>query len=188
MVRDVIGIGVIVLVYVCLFVIIFAPTIYAVWFFVVGRKMAVKSKGRLLRSALVTFCINLILAYFLVHFGFDYFVTSRISEMDAAAGQAVKNAVASEERFYAKHGRYYAVGPVRGPYEDDHGLVVEKDIVLEVVPVWDKDKGADAFQVYAVHVWGQSLLARTKDGKVEKAPPDSEEAARVKARLLRSVK
>jgi len=188
MVRDVIGIAIIVLVYACLIVIAFSPTIYAVWFYVVGRKMAVKSKRRLLRTALVTFCVNLILAYFLVHFGFDYVVTSRISQMDDAAGQAVTNAVASEQKFFAKYGRYYPVGPVRGPYQDDHGLVVGKDVILEVVPIWDKDRQVEAFQAHAVHVWGRNLISRTKEGKVENAPPDSEEAARLRAKLLRSVR
>jgi hypothetical protein len=188
MVRDVIGIAIIVLVYACLIVIVFSPTIYAVWFCVVGRKMALKNKQRLLRTALMTFCINLILAYFLVHFGFDYVVTSRISEMDDAVGQSVRNAVVSEEKFFARHGRYYPVGPVRGPYKDDHGLVVGKDVVLEVVPVWDKDRGAETFKAYAVHIWGRNLISTTKNGKVEKAAPDSEETARLRAKLLRSVR
>ena len=188
MLRDVIGIAIIVLVYACLIVIVFSPTIYAGWFFVVGRKVAVKSKRRLLRTALVTFCVNLILAYFLVHFGFDYVVSSRINQMDDAAGQAVTNAVVSERKFFAKYGRYYAVGPVRGPYQDDHGLVVEKDVILEVVPVWDKDRGVETFQAYAVHVWGTNLISSTKDGKVEKTPPHSEHAARLRAKLLRSVR
>ncbi|MBI4962302.1 MAG: hypothetical protein HY913_03420 [Desulfomonile tiedjei] len=187
MVRDIVGVAIIVLVYACFVIIVFSPTIYAAWFYVVGRKMKLKSKG-LLRTALMTFCVNLLLAYLLVHVGFDYFLPSRISEKDAIAGEAVKNAVVSQGRFHESHGRYYPVGPIRGPYRDDHGLVVEKDVILEVVPVWDKERGVETFQVYAIHVWGQSLMTGSKDGKVEKAPLDSEQALQRKAKLLNSVR
>jgi len=188
MVRDILGIAIIVVVYACFLVIVFSPTLYAAWFYIVGRKMAAKSKGRLLRTALFTFSVNLILAYFLVHLGFDYFLTSQVNEKDAIAGQAVRNALVSEEAYHAKHGRYYPVGPIRGPYRDEHGLVVDKDVILEVVPVWDKDRGVETFQAHAVHVWGRNLLIGAKDGKVEKAPPDSEQAAALKAKLLNSVR
>lgn len=188
MVRDVVGIAIIVLVYACLIVIVFAPTLYAAWFYVVGRKMALKSKARLFRTALVTFCFNLVLAYLLFHVGFHYFLTPEINQNDDIAGQALKNAVVSEEKFHASHGRYYAVGPIRGPYRDDHGLVVEKDVILEIAPVWDKDRGIETFQAHAMHVWGRSLLTSKNDGKVEKASLDSEQAARIKAKLLNSVR
>lgn len=187
MARDIVGVAIILLVYACFVIIIFSPTLYAGWLYVVGRRMKLKST-RLLRTALITFCINLVLAGLLVHLGFDYLLPSSIKEKDDIAGQVVENAMLSEARFHAEHGRYYPVGPVRGPYRDKQGLVVEKDVILEVVPVWDKDRGIETFQVYAIHVWGRNLLTNTKDGRVEKAPPDAEHVARTKAKLLNSVR
>lgn len=187
MARDIVGVVIILLVYACFLIIIFSPTLYAAWLYVVGRRMKVKS-ARLLRTALITLSINLVLAGLLVHLGFDYLLPSSIKEKDDIAGQAVENAMLSEEKFHASHGRYYPVGPIRGPYRNEQGLVVEKDVILEVVPIWDKDRGIETFQAYAIHVWGRSLLMNTKDGKVEKAPPDSEHAVKTKAKLLNSVR
>lgn len=100
----------------------------------------------------------------------------------------MRNAIVSQQRFFAAHGRYYSVGPVRGPYHDKAGLTVEKDVILEVIPQWDKAGEQETFQAYALDVWGKSLLLNTKDGKVEKAPADSELSATVKSKLLNSVK
>jgi hypothetical protein len=61
-------------------------------------------------------------------------------------------------------------------------------VILEVVPVWDKTLGKEIFEAHAVHVWGQNVLGNTKDGRIEKAGPDSEKSAELKAKLLRSVK
>jgi hypothetical protein len=187
MARDMVGVAIIILVYACFVIIIFSPTLYAAWLYIVGRRMKLKST-RLLRTALITFLMNLVLAGLLVHLGFDYFLPSSIKEKDDIAGQAVENAMLSEERFHASHGRYYPVGPIRGPYRNEQGLVVEKDVILEVVPVWDKERGIETFQAYALHVWGRNLLMNTKDGKVEKAPQDSDNAAKTKAKLLNSVR
>jgi hypothetical protein len=153
----------------------------------VGRKVRIKSKG-LLRIALLTGCINAVLAYFLMHIAIDYFLVTKGAEKEALAVQTMHNAIVSQKRFFATHGRYYAVGPVRGPYQNDLGLTVEKDVILQVVPQWDKAKAEESFQAYAVHVWGTGLLLNTTDGQVEKAPVDSEVSAMVRSKLLNSVK
>lgn len=185
MIVDYIGLALILLVYVCLFIIVFSPTLYAAWFYFISRQVAVKRKG-LLRITVTTFCINVIVAYFLVHLAFDYFLVSKVAEKDALAQEAVVQAVASENRFFADRGRYYSFGPVRGPYVDNRGLTVPKDVILEVVPKRNKSTGSEAFEVYALHVWGVSLLVATADGKVERAPTDSPEYSQVRERLLKN--
>jgi hypothetical protein len=185
--REIIGILIIALIYFCLLIVVFTPTIYAVWFYVMGRKVQIKCRG-LLRIAILTGCANVIVAYFLMHLAFDYFLTSKVAEQEALTMQTMNNAIASQQKFFAAHGRYYAVGPVRGPYRNDLGLTVDKDVILEVVPQWDKAKAKETFQAYALNVWGKSLLLKTAEGKVEKAPADSEVAAMVRSKLLNSVK
>lgn len=76
MLRDIIGTSIIVLVYLCLIVIVFAPTIYAVLFYIIGRRITSKSSG-LLRIAVTTFCINAVIAYFLFRLAFEYFLPTR---------------------------------------------------------------------------------------------------------------
>ena len=44
MVKNFVGVSVIVLVYLCLLVIAFSPTLYAVWIYVVGRSAKLKKK------------------------------------------------------------------------------------------------------------------------------------------------
>lgn len=185
--RDVIGILIIALIYLCLLVVVFSPTIYAAWFYFMGRKVQIKSKS-LLRIVVLTGCANAIVAFFLMHFAFDHIVASKVAEKEALAMQTMNNAIVSQQRFFATHGRYYSVGPVRGPYQNDLGLTVEKDVILEMVPRWDKVKAQETFQAYALHVWGKSLLLNTTEGKVEKAPADSEVSAMVRSKLLNSVK
>ncbi len=185
--RDVMGILVVGLIYICLLVVVFSPTIYAVWFYFMGRKVQIRSKG-LLRIAVMTGCANAIVAYFLVHFAFSYFLALKVAEKDALALQTIRNAIVSQQRFFATHGRYYSVGPVRGPYQNDLGLKVEKDVILQVVPQWDKGKAQETFQAYALHVWGKGLLLNNTGGKVEKAPVDSEVSTIVRSKLLNSVK
>jgi hypothetical protein len=168
-------------------IVVFAPTIYAVWFYFMGRKVQIKSRG-LLRIAILTGCANIIVAYFLIHLAFDYFLASKVAEQEALTRQTMQNAIVSQQRFFAAHGRYYPVGPVRGPYQNDLGLTVDKDVILEVVPHWDKAKAQETFQAHALHVWGKGLLLNAKEGKVEKAPSDSEVSAMVRSKLLNSVK
>lgn len=185
--RVVIGTLIVGLIYFCLLVVIFSPTIYAVWFYLMGRKVQIRSRG-LLRIAVMTGCANLIAAYFLMHFAFGYFLAFKVAEKEALAMQTMRNAIVSQQRFFATHGRYYSVGPVRGPYHNDRGLTVDKDVILEVVPQWDKAKAQETFQAYALHVWGKGLLQNTTEGKVEEAPADSEVSTKVRSKLLNSVK
>jgi hypothetical protein len=185
--RDIVGILIIALIYLCLLVVIFSPTIYAAWFYLMGRKVQIKSKS-LLRIVVMTGCANAIVAYFLMHFAFDYFLASKVAEKEALAIQTMNNAIVSQQRFFATHGRYYSVGPVRGPYQNDLGLTVEKDVILQMTPQWDKAKEQQTFQAYALHVWGKSLLLNTTEGKVKKVPADSEVSAMVRSKLLNSVK
>jgi hypothetical protein len=185
--RDVIGILIIALIYLCLFVVLFSPTIYAAWFYFMGRKVQIKTRS-LLRIVVLTGCANAIVVYFLMLFVFDHFLASKVAEKEELAMQTMNNAIVSQQRYFASHGRYYSVGPVRGPYRNDLGLTVEKDVILEMVPQWDKARAQETFQAYALHVWGQGILRNTAEGKVEKAPPDSEVSAMVRSKLLNSVK
>ena len=78
------------------------------------------------------------------HLSIDYFLTHKVAEKDAAALEAIHEAEASQRKFYRLYGRYYSVGPVRGPYRDEHGLNVKKDVILQVVPVYDKEARKEA--------------------------------------------
>lgn len=187
MARDIVSVGVIVLVYVCLFVVVFTPTIYAVWLYAVSRKVKINRKG-LLRVTLTTLCINCVMAYFLIHLASDYFLTTKVAEKDALAAQTLQNALDSQAKFFELHGRYYPVGPVRGPYRDDHGLAVGKDVILLVEPRWDQNKGREALEAYALHIWGKSLLTSTADGKVKPTPDESEYFIRLRRKMISSVR
>ena len=187
MVQDIIGVALIVLVYACLFIVVFAPTLYAVWFYLISRKVKIRRKG-MLRIAVTVFCINSVVAYFLLHFAFTYLLTTNLAEKDALAAKTLRNALISEKSFHSTHGRYYAVGPIRGPYRDEHGLSVDEDVILLVEPRWDKANGTETLEAYALHVWGKGILVSTGDGKVQQAPQDSEYFARLRKKLLNSVK
>jgi hypothetical protein len=126
-------------------------------------------------------------AYALFHLGVNYVLTHKVAEKDAAAMDAIRAAEVSQKKFFDSHGRYYAVGPVRGPYKDEHGLSVKKDVVLQVIPVYDKEVGREAYRAYAVHVWGRTVAHRDKKGRVDQAPPDSKDLARMREKLIRSV-
>ena len=100
----------------------------------------------------------------------------------------MQNAVASQNKYFAKYGRYYAVGPVRGPYKDDYGLDVEKDVILYITPKWDKDSQQESFQAYAIYFWSKEVVEGSYDGKLKKLPQDSEESVRMRFKLLNSVR
>ena len=178
---------VVVIFYICLGIVVFAPTIYAFWFYVISRRMPFKRKG-MLRIALTVLVINGVVAYFLFQLAFNYFLVSQVAKKDAVALSAVKTAVASEQSFFRSHGRYYAVGPVRGPYEDKHGLNIQEDVILQVVPLWDSTTGREAFEAYAVHVLGRKVSMVRKDGTIVQAPVESDEVSGIRAKLVRSVK
>jgi len=187
MVQEIIGVALIGLFYFCVIIVLFAPTLYAAWIYLISKKVRLKTKG-LLKTALTTFCINLILGYFLVHLAFDYFLPSAVAEKNALVVKTLETAVTSQQAFYKVHGRYYSVGPVRGPFTDDQGLAVEKDVILEVVPRWDRSGGNETFQAYAMHVWGRDLITSDTAGKVTQPAQDSPEAAGIRAKMLNSVK
>ncbi len=181
------GVALIAVIYLCILIVLFSPSLYAGWLYVMSRYAKVKRAG-LARVAITTFAINTILVVFLSQFAFNYFLVHKVAESDAAAAQALQKAVVSQEHFFTTHGRYYPVGPVRGPYHDDNGLTVEKDIILQVEPHWDKVSHKETFKAYALHILGKDLAVRTEDGKVEKAPPNSDQSVAIRSKLMHSVK
>lgn len=187
MLQEIVIYCVLALVYFCLLIVIFSPSIYAIWLYIVSRRVKIRRAGAL-KIAVTTFCINALLAYFVIHLAFDYFLTTKVAEKDALAGQTLRNAVVSQKKFFQSYGRYYSVGPVRGPYQDGQGLTVEKDVILFIEPHWDKARGREAFNAYALHVWGKSLLTSSEDGKVRAAPDESDYFDRLRKKMILSVK
>lgn len=187
MAQNVLGTAIVALFYVCLAVILFAPSIYAVWLSVVDRKLSGKRKS-VLRTTAPTFLINAAVVAVLSYVAFTYFVTSAAAKRDGMARDALRSAVAAEKQFFASRGRYYAVGPVRGPHEDERGLIVKRGVILEVVPYWDEHSRTESFRAYAVHVWGNKLLTSSKDGRIASSSCESEKAAKIRAKLVTSVK
>jgi len=185
--SNIIGIVVIAIIYLCIVIVLFSPSLYTGWLLIMSRYTKVKRTG-ILKVAITTFAVNAIVVLFLYHLVFDYFLAYKVAEKDAAAAQAVENAIVSQENFYSAHGRYYPVGPIRGPYHDDHGLTVEKDIILKVEPHWDKVSAKETFKAYAVHVFGKEIAVSEGDKKIQKSPTDSGEPAAIRAKLLNSVK
>jgi hypothetical protein len=187
MLHPIIGYIIIALFYLCFIIVIFAPTIYAAWLYLVTRKLRLKRKG-ITKLLVYVFAINLIIAYFLAHFAFDYFLGAKTAERDNSVTFAIQNAAASQKKYFTTYGRYYQVGPVRGPYKDEYGLNVDKDVVLYVTPTWDKDSQSESFHAYAIHTWGNTTLEMSDDGKVKRLSPDSEEFTRIRSKLLNSIK
>jgi hypothetical protein len=187
MAREIVGTGIVGLVYVCCVIVVFGPTIYVCWLYVLGRKVEGKARG-LARLACITFLINFMVAYFLVRLAFEGFLANKVIEWQNVTARAVGSAVDAEKRFFRSHGRYYAVGPVRGPFSDQYGLSVDKDVILEVVPSWDHDLKRETFRVYAVHVLAKRLLECSRNGKVAQPPFESQEHQKIVSRLFNSVK
>jgi len=171
----------------CFLILIFTPTIYAAWLYLVARKLTTKRKG-VTKLLLYTFCVNAIIAYFVTHLAFDYFLGAKSAERENSVTLTMQNAVASQKRYFAEHGRYYAVGPVRGPYNDEYGLHVKKDVILYVTPKWDKDSQRENFQAYAIYFWNRGVVEGSSDGKLKELSPDSEESVRIRSKLLNSVR
>ncbi len=187
MLSNIIGFTIVALVYLCLIVLVFTPTIYAGWMYLAGRKLTTKRKG-ITKLFLYVFLINLVVAYFLFHLGFDYFLSAKSSQREALLASTIQKAITSQQNYFSQKGRYYAVGPVRGPYKDEYGLQVEKDVILYVNPMWDKDLGRESFQAYAIHTWGNEPVEAVINGQMKKFPPDSEEFVRIRSKLLNSAK
>jgi hypothetical protein len=187
MVQNAVGITVIGLFYICIIIVLFSPSMYTAWLYIMSRYAKVKKTG-ILRIAVTTFAINIIVVFFLYHLAFNYFLAYKVAEKDAAAAHAIQNAITSQENFYSSHGRYYPVGPVRGPYQDDHGLTVEKDVILQVEPHWDKMTAKETFKAYAVHVLGKDIAVGDENRKIHTAPSDSGQSAAIRSKLMKSVK
>jgi hypothetical protein len=187
MLKYYLGLSVIVLVYFCLLVIAFSPTLYAVWIYIVGAKVKLrkKSMGRVVLSTLL---INLIFVYFAFHLMFEVLLPNKVAEIDGLVSRTLENAMAAEKNFFGAHGRYYAVGPVRGPYTDENGLKVEKDVIVQVEPHWDKVAQKESFKAYGVHVFGKKVFVSANDDKVQDAASDAELSARIRSKLINSVK
>jgi len=186
MIQSLVNWSIIIVCFACLTIIVFAPSIYAGWFYLISRRVGAKSK-KTLSATLTTFAINLILAYALFHLGVDYFFTAKVVARDSAAREAVESAVRAQKKFFDSHGRYYAVGPVRGPYKDEYGLSVKKDVILQVEPEWDKERARDSYRANALNVWGRAVIVRRTDGRVVTLDPDSEKAEKIRRKLVRSV-
>lgn len=187
MAREIVGTGIVGLVYLFCLIVIFSPTVYVCWLYVIGRKVGGKAKG-LARLSCLTFAINLMVAYFLVKLAFEGFLVNKVTEWQNATIAAIGSAVTAEKRFFRSHGRYYEVGPVRGPYEDQYGLSVKQDVILEVVPSWDKELKKETFRVYAVHVLAKRLMECSQNATPASAAPASPENEKIKSRLFDSVK
>ena len=187
MLHDIVGFGIIALVYLCFLILIFTQTIYAAWLYLVARKLTTKRKG-VTKLLLYTFCLNAIIAYFVAQLAFDYFLGAKSAETENSVTLTMQNAVASQNKYFAKYGRYYAVGPVRGPHKDEYGLNVAKDVILYVTPKWDKNSRRESFQAYAIYFWSKDVVEGSDDGKFKKLPPDSEESLRIRSKLLNSVR
>jgi hypothetical protein len=186
MMQEIAGIIILTTVYVCLAVIVFAPSLFAGWLYLISRKLP-KTGTRFFRTFLTTLAVNLIVAVVLFRVAADYLLPVAVAGNDASAMESLATAVASQERRKAALGAYEAIGPVRGPYADDFGLVINKDVVLMVEPVWDGKHGRNTFLVFALHVWGSAVAVRDQDGTIGFKPGDSRDAEMLRGKLLRSV-
>ena len=77
---------------------------------------------------------------------FEVLLPHRMAEIDGLATRSMESAILAQKNFFGSHGRYYSVGPVRGPYTDDNGLKVEKDVILQAEPQWDKRTQNESFK------------------------------------------
>lgn len=185
--QSVIVSAILILFYFCLAIIVFSPSIYMTWIYIIGRKIPGTKKG-MLRPTLITIAVNLILVYFLVHLALDQFVYKEVAKNDAIAREVLSETIEAQKRFFSDHGRYYSVGPVRGPYKDEHGVDVSEDVIVQVVPTWDDAEQKPTFEAHAIHVLGRKVLLGKPESGVEEAGSDSEQGEAVRAKLVRSVK
>jgi hypothetical protein len=185
--QEIFGILLLIAVYACVAVIVFSPTLFAGWLYLIARKLP-KTGSRLLRTLLTVFTVNLIVAAILFRFFADYVLPISVAEKDKSAMEALKSAESSQERRHSARGAYSAVGPLRGPYTDEFGLVVAKNVIIMVEPVWDSKRERDSFLAVALHVWGSAVAVRERDGTVSLKPGDSPDAEKLRGKLLRSVR
>ncbi len=176
--------------YACLLVVLFAPSLYTGWFYYISRKLSMKNKKqKLFRTFTVTFLLNLIVVYVLFSIMFKHVLPSQIKAKDQMAHKTMKSVQESQQRFFSEHGRYYMVGPVRGPYKDPHGLKVAENVIVQAVPKFTRDsKSKQTFKAYAIHVWGNSAYVREPDGTVKTLNNNSSEVKGIRSKLIRSAK
>jgi uncharacterized membrane protein (GlpM family) len=187
MVQDILGITILVIVYICLGIIILGPTLYLAWFYVVSRN--IRGVGKVsLRSLILTAIANVIVGYFIFFLIHSWFYVPAIASNDTIARELVEKTVISEKAFYEKHGRYYQVGPVRGPYSAPNGIKIDKDIILEATRMWDKNNKRESFRVYGMHLWGDKIFIGDAQGIDEENYSDSAQASSIRARLIKSTK
>ncbi len=188
MIASVVGTAIIILIYVCLAIIVFSPTIFAGWFYLVARRIT-RGKAPVPTSLVTTLVVNVLVVLVVGCLAFDHFVTGLVTENDALAEKTLRIAVQCQQEFHVRRGRYYSVGPVRGPYKTADGLEVAKDVILQMRASWEEGTGKDdTFEAYAVHVFGRGVYFNTKGGEIHKEPDASEKAKTIRGRLIRSVK
>jgi uncharacterized membrane protein (GlpM family) len=187
MAQYVVGIALIAIVYICLGIIILAPTIYLAWFYVVSRK--IRGVGKVsLRSLILTFIANAIIGYFIFFLIHNWLYVPSVTSNDTIAREMMDKTIAAQNVFYEKHGRYYEVGPVRGPYSGPNGLKLEKNVIVEVTRKWDKSRNKESFQAYGIHLWGDKLYTGDPKGISEEVYADSTQAASIRSRLIESTR
>ncbi len=188
MLKTILTTSLVALVYLCLFVIFFSPSIYAFWIYLVGRKVKFKKTGRMLRTALTALMVNILVVCVLVHAAFNFVVPKKVADMEKLIDHSITNAKAAQEKFFAANGRYYSLGPVRGPFKDAYGAAVEENVVVQVEPVWKVGEPKESFQAYAVHMWTDKVLAASTDSNGPQVVTDPELQAKIRSRLIHSVK
>ena len=187
MAQDIVGITLIVIVYICLGIIILAPTIYLAWFYVVSRK--IRGVGKVsIRSLILTFIANAIIGYFIFFLIHSWLYVPAVTSNDTIAREMMGRTIAAQKAFYKTHGRYYEVGPARGPFSEPNGLKIEKNVIVEVIRKWDKSRKKESFRAYGMHIWGDKLFTADTQGISEESHADSTQAASIRSKLIESTR
>jgi hypothetical protein len=185
--KYLIGFAVLTIVYLCLIIIAFAPTLYMVWIFILDRKIKL-NQPRIRRHLIVTGCVNLALVVGIYSLAMYYVLPSKVAELDTTVQCALKSALAAENAYFQLHGKYYAFGPVRGPYTDAHGVTVDENVIIQVEPHWESNTGHPTFEAHALNVWGQNVFGARPSGKEPEVIADPELRAGIRSKLINSVK
>jgi hypothetical protein len=60
---------------------------------------------------------------------------------------------------------------------------------LYINPITEKTgRGKEAFEAFALHIWGEGVFFKSKGGGIHKAKRDSNLAKKMRAKMVRSVK
>lgn len=186
-VGNLIGVSIIILIYLCIAVILFAPSIYVISIYVIGRKAKLKKQGNL-KVVLSTCCINLLIVYLLYQIAFHAIVPQKVAEYDELVRKSVKSAAQAEELNFQKTGTSYDIGPFKGPLNDKNGLVIEKDVILRTDPEWDKNSNKQTFVTLALHLWGDIVMRSVQGGPIERISSKDQTGSQLRSKLLNSVK